>query len=948
LSAGLTYGRIDEELWGFLAMSQFFSARVRRWCLAALLLLCMLSLVALVLTGYRLVTQRWYEQRGILPQTLPTLTLPADQRYGVNVSLEQYTSDEDLQRALQLVKDGGFYWVRQDFPWAEIEPQPGEYDWERWDRLVAAVRQQGLGLIAVLDTSPAWARSPANQGNHFAPPQYATTYGLFVRAFAQRYAGQVSCYQMWDQPNIFPYWGASPVDPGAYVHLLTVASSELRKADPDAIVLCAALAPNTETGGRNMSDVQFLRGIYEAGGRGQFDALAAKPYGFWSGPEDRRVSAEVLNFSRLILLREEMVRHGDGDRPIWAVEFGWNALPAGWQGQSSPWGTDEIAKQTARTGLAVQRARQEWGWLGAMCWAELQPAVPATDPRWGFALLQADFQPTAFYGSLQQAITAPVTPIQINNTSHVVKLAILAALAVLVSVLAARLWPLSPWGAWLRRLARAYCSAPEWMQWVLLGMALVLYYFLPGSVASLLALACGGALIGLRPDIGLAYTVFSIPFFLCSKAILGRPFSPLEVLIWLCFAGWLLLRPALLAGPLLLLPPLVGRPALLKGLLQRLSHADLRATARELWGNVRRWLGSLSSLDWATAAFVLIAALSLFVSANRGVSIREFRVIIVEPVLLYVLLRQMRLQEKQILWLADALLLAGVVMSLLGLYQYFASGDVIVTEGVRRVRGVYSSPNNLSLLLGRIIPLAIAVPLAAKSWRRRVYALALLPLLSCLFLTYSRGGWLLSLPAALLTVGLLRGVSTSIRQSVRQVALIAVAGVVLCALLLVPVVGTRRFASLFDFEQGTTFRRIKLWEATWDMIRDHPITGVGLDNFLYQYPNYMLAEAWQEPDLSHPHNIVLDYWTRLGIAGVVVLIWLEIAFFTLALRQYRCLPDGDGRAIILGWIASMAAMLAHGLIDNSYFLVDLAFIFFLTLGWVRASTSWPGAQTDSS
>jgi putative inorganic carbon (HCO3(-)) transporter len=229
-----------------------------------------------------------------------------------------------------------------------------------------------------------------------------------------------------------------------------------------------------------------------------------------------------------------------------------------------------------------------------------------------------------------------------------------------------------------------------------------------------------------------------------------------------------------------------------------------------------------------------------------------------------------------------------------------------------------------------------------------VYALALLPLLSCLFLTYSRGGWLLSLPAALLTVGLLRGVSTSIRQSTRRVALIAVAGVVLCALLLVPVVGTRRFASLFDFEQGTTFRRIKLWEATWDMIRDHPITGVGLDNFLYQYPNYMLAEAWQEPDLSHPHNIVLDYWTRLGIAGVVVLIWLEIAFFTLALRQYRCLPDGDGRAIILGWIASMAAMLAHGLIDNSYFLVDLAFIFFLTLGWVRASTSWPGAQTDSS
>jgi O-antigen ligase len=160
-------------------------------------------------------------------------------------------------------------------------------------------------------------------------------------------------------------------------------------------------------------------------------------------------------------------------------------------------------------------------------------------------------------------------------------------------------------------------------------------------------------------------------------------------------------------------------------------------------------------------------------------------------------------------------------------------------------------------------------------------------------------------------------------------------------------VGTQRFASLLDVEHGTTFRRLKLWEATWAMIRDHPITGVGLDNFLYQYPNYMLAEAWQEPDLSHPHNILLDYWTRLGIAGVAALVWLETAFFTLALRQYKRLPDGDARAIILGWIASMAAMLAHGLIDNSYFLVDLAFIFFLTLGWIRAASRWPDSQADS-
>ena len=39
---------------------------------------------------------------------------------------------------------------------------------------------------------------------------------------------------------------------------------------------------------------------------------------------------------------------------------------------------------------------------------------------------------------------------------------------------------------------------------------------------------------------------------------------------------------------------------------------------------------------------------------------------------------------------------------------------------------------------------------------------------------------------------------------------------------------------------------------------------------------------------------------------------------------------------VLGLIAGMVSTLVHGLIDNSYFLVDLAFIFFLSFGLVQA------------
>ena len=869
-------------------------------------LLCSAALIVLGYVSWRFVSQHRFAQRGVLYESPIMLPLHNDELYGVNTSLEQYDSDEDLQVALRLARDGGFRWVRQHFPWAQIEPRPGVYNWDPWDRVIAEVRREGLKLIAVLDTSPQWARNPVDADNLLAPPQYVTTYGLFVRAFAERYGEHVGAYEVWDQPNIHPHWGARAINPAEYVRLLRVAATQLRAADGDAIVLCAGLAPTVETSGRNMSEALFLRGVYEAGGRHYFDVVAAKSYGFWSGPDDRRVDAQVLNLSRVILLREEMVRQGDHAVPIWAVEFGWNSLPGGWEGQAPPWGTDDVDKQTARIAGAVERIRREWAWMGLLCWADLQPALPENDPRWGFALLDGESKPTALYSVLQEASSEAPSGIAMNQSRYFLQLGLVAGSLLVLTVAWVRLSTRVPWAKWSSSLRDAYCGSPEWVQWSVIGVALLAYYLLPWALPSLLALALAGALVSLRLDIGLAYLVFAVPFFLFPKGILGKSFSMVESLTLLCFATWC--ARCWRGGELL-----------------RSGRHLLLSTPSQ----IRAWLSSLSGLDWSVFAFVLLSAASLLFSTHLGVSLREFRVIIVEPALLYLLLRNSQLRKKQLMRLADALLLAGLAVAIIGTHQYFVSGDVIVVEGVRRMRGVYASPNNLSLLLGRIIPLAVSVLWLGRPPRRQMYGAALGLMLIGLFLTYSRGGWLLSLPAGLLTIGVLRG---------RRSTLLALAVIAACALLLLPLVGTERIFSLFELEQGTTFYRLRLWQAALAMIQDHPLTGVGLDNFLYLYPDYMLPEAWREPGLSHPHNVILDFWTRLGVGGVAILLWLMVGFYRVALRCYRRLPEGNARAIILGLIASMTAALAHGLIDNSYFLVDLAFVFFLTLGMVRA---WP-------
>ena len=91
----------------------------------------------------------------------------------------------------------------------------------------------------------------------------------------------------------------------------------------------------------------------------------------------------------------------------------------------------------------------------------------------------------------------------------------------------------------------------------------------------------------------------------------------------------------------------------------------------------------------------------------------------------------------------------------------------------------------------------------------------------------------------------------------------------------------------------------------------------------------------QEPDLSHPHNYVLDHLVRLGVFGLAVGIWIQAIFWRMAL-PLRKLRDRDRRALALGLMGSMADLLAHGLVDHSFFLIDLAFAFCLTLALTKA------------
>ena len=151
--------------------------------------------------------------------------------FGINVFLEQEVEPTKREQAVLMAAQAGFQWLRQEFPWEDIEihakgdfedrrHDPARSAWEKYDRIVALADQYGMGLIVRISNPPAWSRAEGNEVGSYAPPDSYDDFADFAGAVAGRYQGRIRYYQLWNEPNIYPEWGVYPTDPVAYTALL--------------------------------------------------------------------------------------------------------------------------------------------------------------------------------------------------------------------------------------------------------------------------------------------------------------------------------------------------------------------------------------------------------------------------------------------------------------------------------------------------------------------------------------------------------------------------------------------------------------------------------------------------------------------------------------------------------------------------------------------------------
>ncbi len=317
----------------------------------------------------------------------------------MHTRLVDEVEDIKIWRTLRMVREMGAPTIVEFFPWAYVQPRQDVYDWHHPDRIIRMAHRQGLTVIARLGVVPAWARpDPRLQPTslNYLPPERYADYAAFVAAFAARYRGIVTHIIPWNEPNLYFEWGFRRVSPEEYVTFLKLVSEAARAANPEVQILGAALAPTLEPedGANGISDLIYLRRIYEAGGGAYFDALAIHTYGFTQPPDDPP-APDRLNFRRFELLLAIMRAFGDGDKPVYITETSWNDHPR-WVNAVRP------SQRIVYTLEALRYAETAWPSVRHLCFWFFRAPTLYRSYMDGYAFVTVEFRPRPIYQEVQR------------------------------------------------------------------------------------------------------------------------------------------------------------------------------------------------------------------------------------------------------------------------------------------------------------------------------------------------------------------------------------------------------------------------------------------------------------------------------------------------------------------------------------------------------------------
>ena len=287
--------------------------------------------------------------------------------------------------------------------------------------------------------------------------------------------------------------------------------------------------------------------------------------------------------------------------------------------------------------------------------------------------------------------------------------------------------------------------------------------------------------------------------------------------------------------------------------------------------------------DVPAALFILLSALSIMVSPDKGFSFYNWYNLVGVYVLTYFVVGQNLRSVQQVKELLVVTAMAAILVVLYGFYQFIFGIDISAMKWVdgdafpelrKRVFSTWENPNILAGYLDIIICLVFGLFVKADSQKKKIVLGVMLAAgAACLAMTYARG--------ACLVIAVIFAVYGMFKDWRVLLACVAVA----VGLLVVDPVLYERLSSVFTKVDTSSEMRLAFWESTVAMIQDHPFLGIGWGAYWMVYPEYDFYLQGADIRIVHAHNWYLNYAAEIGIPGMLSFVWLFFGSLFLTLQQ---------------------------------------------------------------
>lgn len=341
---------------------------------------------------------------------------------------------------------------------------------------------------------------------------------------------------------------------------------------------------------------------------------------------------------------------------------------------------------------------------------------------------------------------------------------------------------------------------------------------------------------------------------------------------------------------------------------------------RNFFENIRDFFKD--SIVISMIVLCVIMFLSTSYAYSKSVSLSESARFLTYIILIFIIKNEFSINKK-FDFLFNVIYIPSFFIALFGIIQYFTGWEArVITDNVLRMESTLGHPNVLGAYIILLIFPLIMLTIKENRTNYKIFNIVLIILLLVnLALSQSRNSWLALVLGCIIL---------SILYNWRFLLIIVGAGALS---LLSPKI-------LYRLSQFNSSRlnegRINIWKTAVEMIKDHPILGIGNGNFTELYDSYVerFPQYRMEGYEGFPtHNSYLKMLTELGIPGIIAFM---VMLFLVVKRVIYVYLNSDGKIKLFytGLVASLVTFLGLNLFDNMLFAPKVTTYFWIFVAMI--------------